>query len=110
MDSSEAGIDGLEACRALVLLYENSVLMANGRCLRPALHSSLRSLPSHPTGVSALRETIAIAKERKEKKQREGGLFKSGFEIAAHGGKTVVAESGARCNDLEGRCHKGELR
>ena len=37
------------------------VLMAYGRCLRPALYSSLRSSPSHPTGVSALRVTIAIA-------------------------------------------------
>ncbi|MDH6264519.1 hypothetical protein M2427_008482 [Bradyrhizobium sp. BR13661] len=39
-----------------------------------------------------------------------GRLFKSGFEIAVHGDKTAVAESGAWCNDLEGRCHKGELR
>jgi len=37
--------------------------MAYGRCLRPALYSSLRSSPSHPTGVSALRVTIAIAKK-----------------------------------------------
>lgn len=35
-----------------------------GRCLRPALYSSLRSSPSHPTGVSALRVTIAIASAR----------------------------------------------
>lgn len=40
---------------------DNNVLMAYGRCLRPALYSSLRSSPSHPTGVSALRVTIAIA-------------------------------------------------
>lgn len=39
-----------------------------------------------------------------------GRLFKSGFEIPVHGDKTAVAESGAWCNDLEGRCHKGELR
>jgi hypothetical protein len=39
-----------------------------------------------------------------------GQLFKSGFEIPMHGDKTVVAESGAWCNDLQGRCHKGELR
>ena len=38
-----------------------NVLMAYGRCLRPALYSSLRSSPSHPTGVSARRVTIAIA-------------------------------------------------
>lgn len=37
------------------------VLMAYGRCLRPALYSSLRSSPSHPMGVSALRVTSAIA-------------------------------------------------
>jgi len=38
------------------------------------------------------------------------GVFKSGFEIPVHGDREVVAESGARCNDLDGRCHKGELR
>ena len=43
-----------------------NVLMAYGRCLRPALYSSLRSSPSHPTGVSALRVTIAIANARKQ--------------------------------------------
>ena len=46
-----------------------NVLMANGRCLRPALYSSLRSSPSHPTGVSALRVTIAIANARFARKQ-----------------------------------------
>ena len=45
------------------------VLMAYGRCLRPALYSSLRSSPSHPTGVSALRVTIAIASARFARKQ-----------------------------------------
>ena len=39
-----------------------------------------------------------------------GRLFKSGFEIPVHGDSAAVAKSGARCNDLEGRCHKGELR
>jgi hypothetical protein len=43
--------------------------MAYGRCLRPALYSSLRSSPSHPTGVSALRVTIAIASARFARKQ-----------------------------------------
>jgi hypothetical protein len=47
-----------------------NVLMAYGRCLRPALYSSLRSSPSHPTGVSALRVTIAIANARFARKQR----------------------------------------
>ena len=41
----------------------------SGRCLRPALYSSLRSSPSHPTGVSALRVTIAIANARFARKQ-----------------------------------------
>lgn len=45
---------------------DHNVLMAYGRCLRPALYSSLRSSPSHPTGVSALRVTIAIANARKQ--------------------------------------------
>src|ERR1700758_3379088 len=52
-----------------------NVLMAYGRCLRPALYSSLRSSPSHPTGVSALRATIAIANARFARKQ--WGLRKS---------------------------------
>ena len=51
------------------------VLTAFGRCLRPALYSSLRSSPSHPTGVSALRVTIAIANARFARKRR--GLRKS---------------------------------
>jgi hypothetical protein len=51
------------------------VLMAYGRCLRPALYSSLRSSPSHPAGVSALRVTIAIANARFARKQ--WGLRKS---------------------------------
>lgn len=46
-----------------------NVLMACGRCLRPALYSSLRSSPSHPTGVSALRVTIAIANARFARKK-----------------------------------------
>ena len=49
--------------------YDIKVLMAYGRCLRPALYSSLRSSPSHPTGVSALRVTIAIANARFARKQ-----------------------------------------
>ena len=55
-----------------------NVLMAYGRCLRPALYSSLRSSPSHPTGVSALRVTIAIANARKQ-----WGLRKSTAKVAA---------------------------
>ncbi len=39
-----------------------------------------------------------------------GRLFKSGFEIAVHGDNAAVAKSGSWCNDLEGRCHTGELR
>lgn len=58
-----------------VTLSQIDVLMAYGRCLRPALYSSLRSSPSHPTGVSALRVTIAIANARFARKQ--WGLRKS---------------------------------
>ena len=58
-----------------------NVLMAYGRCLRPALYSSLRSSPSHPTGVSALRVTIAIANARFAGKQ--WGLRKSTAKVAA---------------------------
>src|ERR1700751_2968029 len=57
-----AGQDFAEEC-------DINVLMAYGRCLRPALYSSLRSSPSHPTGVSALRVTIAIANARFARKQ-----------------------------------------
>lgn len=52
------GQEFAEECDNDVLTY--------GRCLRPALYSSLRSSPSHPTGVSALRVTIAIANARKQ--------------------------------------------
>jgi hypothetical protein len=44
---------------------------AYGRCLRPALYSSLRSSPSHPAGVSALRVTIAIASSRFARTSRQ---------------------------------------
>ena len=58
-----------------------NVLLTYGRCLRPALYSSLRSSPSHPTGVSALRVTIAIANARFARKQWE--LRKSTAKFAA---------------------------
>lgn len=51
-----------------------------------------------------------MCRDRTVTHDRLRGLFKSGFEIPVHGDKTVVAESGAWCNDLGGRCHKGELR
>lgn len=38
-----------------------------------------------------------------------GRLFKSGFEKPVHGDNPAVAESGAWCNDLGGRWHKGAL-
>jgi hypothetical protein len=41
---------------------------------------------------------------------RLGRLFKSGFEIPVHDDSRRVAESGAWCNDLGGRCHTGEPR
>jgi hypothetical protein len=37
-------------------------------------------------------------------------LFKSGSEKPVHADSRRVAESGAWCNDLDGRCHTGELR
>ena len=53
----------------------------------------------------------AFSKDVREPDVCQGrGLFKSGFEIPVHGDRKVVAESGAWCNDLEGRCQKGELR
>jgi len=51
--------------------FDNNVLVEYGRCLRPALYSSLRSSPSHPTGVSALRVTIAIASAREQRGLRK---------------------------------------
>lgn len=57
-DPRPRGQEFAEECDNSVLTY--------GRCLRPALYSSLRSSPSHPTGVSALRVTIAIANARKQ--------------------------------------------
>jgi len=59
-----------------------NVLMAYGRCRRPALYSSLRSSPSHLTGVSALRVTIAIANTRFARKQ--WGLRKSTAKSRRH--------------------------
>jgi hypothetical protein len=44
------------------------------------------------------------------KRANHGRLFKSGSEKAVHGHKRTVAESGAWCNDLGGRWHKGEIR
>jgi hypothetical protein len=58
-----------------------NVLMAYGRCLRPALYSSLRSSPSHPTGVSALRVTIAIANARFARKRL--GAWQVNCQVAA---------------------------
>jgi len=55
-----------------VIFLAGGSLTACGRCLRPALYSSLRSSPSHPTGVSALRVTIAIASARFARKQCGG--------------------------------------
>jgi hypothetical protein len=60
--------------------FDSVVRMAYGRCLRPALYSSLRSSPSHLTGVSALRVTIAIASARCARKKR--GLCKSTAGVA----------------------------
>ena len=60
---------------------DTNVLMAYERCLRPALYSSLRSSPSHPTGVSALRVTIAIATLASLANSR--GLPKSTAKVAA---------------------------
>ncbi len=58
-----------------------NVLMAYERCLRPALYSSLRSSPSHPTGVSALRVTIAIADALFARKQV--GASQVNYHVAA---------------------------
>jgi hypothetical protein len=41
---------------------------------------------------------------------RLGRLFKSGFEKPVHATNRAFAESGAWCNGLEGRCHKGGPR
>ena len=85
-----------------------NVLMAYGRCLRPALYSSLRSSPSHPTGVSALRVTIAIANARFARKQwglrkstaKSRRLFRNEsatsrrVRIAAIGGSTAMTRTG----------------
>lgn len=70
-DPRSRGQEFAEECDNGVLTY--------GRCLRPALYSSLRSSPSHPTGVSALRVTIAIANARKQ-----WGLRKSTAKSRRH--------------------------
>nr|WP_309493994.1 transposase [Bradyrhizobium arachidis] len=50
--------------------WDNNVLMAHGRCLRPALYSSLRPSPSHTAGASTVRGTIAIANARKQRARK----------------------------------------
>lgn len=59
--------------------------------------------------MACFSEQLAEGRGQQEK-ATAGRLFKSGFEIPVHGDNTVVAESGAWCDDLERRCHKGELR
>ena len=54
--------------------------------------------------------TLNACRRRTLTSARLGRLFKSGFEKAVHGDSTSVAESGAWCNDLGGRWHRGELR
>jgi hypothetical protein len=81
-----------------------NVLMAYGRCLRPALYSSLRSSPSHPTGVSALRVTIAIADARFARKQwgasqvdcQSGGSFAMNRPPADVFGQALLDDSPQR--------------
>jgi hypothetical protein len=48
--------------------------------------------------------------ERREQWETTGRLFKSGSEKPVHGDSPLVVESGAWCNDLGCRWHKGELR
>ena len=73
-----------------------NVLLAYGRCLRPALYSSLRSSPSHPTGVSSLRVTITIASTRCARKRR---LFRNEsatsrrVRAGATGGSTAMGRT-----------------
>lgn len=76
---------------------DNNVLMAYGRCLRPALYSSLRSSPSHPTGVSALRVTIAIANARKQ-----SGLRKSTAKTRRHFRNESAASRRVRADAIGG--------
>jgi hypothetical protein len=76
LSSWRAHRDGHPVCiQEFAGKYDIGVPMAYGRCLRPALYSSLRSSPSHPEGVSALRVTITIANARFARKQC--GLRKS---------------------------------
>ncbi|MGX1413531.1 hypothetical protein AB7M43_003623 [Bradyrhizobium elkanii] len=79
---------------------DNNVLMGYGRCLRPALYSSLRSSPSHPTGVSALRVTIAIANARFARKQ--WGLRKSTAKSRRLFRNEWVANQRVRAGAIEG--------
>jgi hypothetical protein len=67
------------------------------------------------TGFAACRAMACSRIERPGRGEQQGGttagrLFKSGSEKPVHGDKRTVAESGAWCNDLGCRWHKGELR
>ena len=77
--------------------------------------SGLMTMPAHR--VMAWIKEACRRKERKRewltserRDARLRRLFKSGFEKPVHGDSRRVAESGARCNELGGRCHIGELR
>jgi hypothetical protein len=81
-------------------LSQIDVPMAYGRCLRPALYSSLRSSPSHPAGVSALRVTIAIASARFAHKGQR--LRKSTAKIGRLFRKESVAHRRVRTDAVGG--------
>jgi hypothetical protein len=80
-------------------------------CLGPSGNDRYRER-SEAVGASRAGCQVAAAVSGTDDRETTtaGRLFKSGFEIPVHGDSAVVAKSGAWCNDLEGRCHKGELR
>ncbi len=67
---------------------------------------------SEALGASRVGCQVAAALSRTGDRETTtaGRLFKSGFEKPVHDDSRRVAESGAWCNDLGGRCHTGELR
>ena len=104
--------DGLRAMpSARALLVASLLTEPPFGCLGPSGNDRYRKR-SEAVGASRVGFQVAAGLSRigGQGTTTAGRLFKSGFEIVVHGDNAAVAKSGAWCNDLGGRCHKGELR
>ena len=105
-------VDGVWAMpSARALLVASLLTEPPFGCLGPSGNDRYRKR-SEAVGASRVGGQVAVALSGTGDRDTmtAGRLFKSGFEKPVHGDSRRVAESGARCNDLGGRCHTGELR